>query len=49
MKKIISTNNMNKPDSNKAVKYLKKYYLKDAQKLGYTLQTSLTQKQDERL
>ena len=37
MEKIISTNNMNKPDSNKAVKYLKKYYLKDAQKLGYTL------------
>ena len=28
---------MNKPDSNKAIKYLKKHYLKDAQKLGYTL------------
>ena len=37
MEKIISTNNMNKPDSNKAIKYLKKHYLKDAQKLGYTL------------
>ena len=37
MKKIISTNNMNKPDSNKVIKYLKKYYLKDAQKLSYTL------------
>ena len=28
---------MNEPDSNKVIKHLKKYYLKDAQKLGYTL------------
>ena len=34
MKKIISTNNMNKPDSNKAIKYLKRYYLEGCSEIG---------------
>lgn len=37
MKKIISTNNMNNHNSPKLIKYLRKHYLKDAEKLGYTL------------
>ena len=37
MKKIISNNYMNKTTSSKVIKYLSTHYLKDAEKLGYTL------------